>query len=246
MNALIRFSLRRRPIVVCLALVVLVWGGTALTDLPIDVFPRLTRPRVVVMTEAPGLAPEEVETLITFPLETSLNGAAGVEAVRSVSGVGLSVVYVEFGWNADVYRARQIAAERIASVRDRMPAGVAPQLAPVTSIMGQILMIGMWSEDGSTSPMETRTLADWVVRQRLLAVPGVSQVVVMGGERKQYQVLVDPAKLLEANVTLAEVEQALREANLNAAGGISTTAGSSTSFGGSAGRRACGTSSRPW
>lgn len=219
MNGIIRFSLRRRPVVVGLALLLLVWGGSSLTDLPIDVFPSLTRPRVVLMTEAPGLAPEEVETLITFPLETALNGASGVEAVRSVSGVGLSVLYVEFDWSADVYRARQVVAERIASVRDRLPEGVAPQLAPVASIMGQILMIGMWSEDGSTSPMETRTLADWVVRQRLLAVPGVSQVVVMGGERKQYQALVDPAKLVEANVSLAEVEQALREANLNAAGG---------------------------
>ncbi|MBY0587203.1 CusA/CzcA family heavy metal efflux RND transporter [bacterium] len=219
MNAIIRFSLQHRLIIVCLALLTLVYGSIVLANLPIDIFPSLTRPRVVVMTEAPGLAPEEVETLVTFPLETTLNGATGVEAVRSASGIGLSVVYVEFGWSTDVYRARQIVAERLSTVRDRLPESVTPQLAPVSSIMGQILMIGMWSKDGSTTPMETRTLADWVVRQRLLTISGVSQVITMGGQRKQYQVLVDPSKLLKYNVTLAQVEQALREANLNATGG---------------------------
>lgn len=219
MNAIIRFSLQHRLIIVCLALLTLVCGSMVLANLPIDIFPSLTRPRVVVMTEAQGLAPEEVETLVTFPLETTLNGATGVEAVRSASGIGLSVVYVEFGWSTDVYRARQIVAERLATARDRLPEGVTPQLAPVSSIMGQILMIGMWSKDGSTTPMETRTLADWVVRQRLLTISGVSQVITMGGQRKQYQVLVDPPRLLKANVTLAEVEKALRDANLNATGG---------------------------
>lgn len=219
MNAIIRFSLQHRLLIVCLAVLTLVYGSIVCTNLPIDIFPSLTRPRVVVMTEAPGLAPEEVETLVTFPLETTFNGATGVEAVRSASGIGLSVIYVEFGWGTDVYRARQVVAERLSTVADQLPEGVTPQLAPVSSIMGQIVMIGMWSQDGSTNPMEVRTLADWVVRQRLLTIPGISQVINMGGERKQFQVLVDPGKLLAYNVTLEEVEQALRDANVNATGG---------------------------
>jgi HME family heavy-metal exporter len=218
-NAIIRFSLQHRLLIVCLSFITLLYGSLTLSQLPIDIFPSLTRPRVVVMTEALGLAPEEVETLVTFPLETTLNGATGVEAVRSASGIGLSVVYVEFGWNMEIYRARQIVAERLATVRDRLPEGVSPQIAPISSIMGQILMIGMWSKDGTTTPMETRTLADWVVRQRLLTISGVSQVINMGGQRKQFQVLVDPSKLLQYGVTLAEVEQSLRDANLNATGG---------------------------
>lgn len=219
MNALIRFSLRHRLLVVCLAVVALGYGGMILFSLPIDIFPNLTRPRVVIMTEAPGLAPEEVETLVTFPLETALNGATGVEAVRSSSGIGLSVIYVEFGWNTNIYIARQTVAERLATVAGRLPSTVKPELAPISSIMGQIMMIGMWSKDGSTPPMEVRTLADWVVRQRLLTISGVSQVITMGGGRKQFQVLVNPESLLAYGVTLEEVERALGESNQNATGG---------------------------
>lgn len=219
MNALIRFSLHNRLIVVCLAIAILVVGGVTATTLPVDIFPSLTRPRVVVMTECPGLAPEEVETLVTLPLETGLNGAAGVQTVRSSSGVGLSVIYVEFGWNSDVYQARQIVNERLASVTDRLPRGVKPELAPNSSLMGQIMMVGLYSKDGKTSPMDVRTLADWTIRPRLLAIPGVSQVVTMGGGRKQYQVLVDPNQLQTFNLTLADVENALSESNQNVAGG---------------------------
>lgn len=219
MNAIIRFSLRHRLVILTLAIVTMVFGSMVLTSLPIDIFPNLTRPRVVVMTEAAGLAPEEVETLITFPIETALNGATGVEAVRSSSGIGLSVVYVEFGWNMDIYLARQIVSERLATVAGRLPEGVKPEMTPISSIMGQIMMVAMWSKDGSTSPMEIRTLADWVVRQRLLTISGVAQVINMGGERKQYQVLVDPQSLLSRGVTLAEVEKALEQSNSNATGG---------------------------
>jgi HME family heavy-metal exporter len=219
MNWLIRFSLQHRLLVVSLALLTMVLGTQTLLSLPIDIFPNLTRPRVTVMTEAPGLSPEEVETLVTFPLETAFNGAAGVQAVRSSSGIGLSVIYIEFDWNTDIYVARQIVNERLAPIIGQLPEGVRPELAPISSIMGQIMMVGLYSKNGTTSPLEVRTLADWVVRPRLLTIPGVAQVITMGGGRKQFQVLVDPDKLTAFQVTLPEVEEALRKCNQNATGG---------------------------
>ncbi|MCO6436254.1 MAG: efflux RND transporter permease subunit, partial [Phycisphaerae bacterium] len=219
LNAIIRFALQNRLLVVAASVFLVVYGGWQAYQLPIDVFPDLNRPRVVIMTEAPGMAPEEVETLITFPLETTLNGATGVQDVRSSSGVGLSVIYVEFDWGTNIYNDRQIVNERVALVADQLPPGVTPQLAPISSIMGQIQIVGMYSEGGKTPPLELRTLADWVVRQRLLTIPGVAQVIVMGGERKQFQVLVDPNDLLRYGVTLHEVKEALRESNQNTAGG---------------------------
>ena len=219
LNAVIRFSLRHRLLVLAAALFLTGYGSWQAYKLPIDVFPDLNRPRVTVMTEAPGMAPEEVETLITFPLETALNGASGVQAVRSSSATGISVIYVEFDWGTDIYTDRQIVNERIAQASERMPPGVVPQLAPVSSIMGQILMVGMWSETGETSPLELRTLADWVVRQRLLTIPGVSQVFVMGGQRMQFQVLIDPDALRRYDVTLDDVKRAVTASNRNATGG---------------------------
>lgn len=219
LDRIIHFSLNNRLVVLAVAAIMLGVGAWQSTRLPIDVFPNLNRPRVVVITEAPGMAPEEVETLITFPLETALNGASGVEAVRSSSGIGLSVIYVEFAWNTDIYNDRQVVNERLQLVAEQLPDGVKPTLAPISSIMGQILMYGMWSEGGKTEPMEVRTLADWVVRPRLLTIPGVSQVFSMGGGRMQYQVLVNPDALREFGLTMDDVHTAVSESNQNATGG---------------------------
>jgi len=219
LNALIRFALQQRMLTLAVALFLTGYGTWVALHMPIDVFPDLDRPRVVVMTEAPGLAPEEVETQITFPLETALNGANGVQAVRSTSGIGLSVVNVEFDFGTDIYVDRQIVAERLAVIAERMPPGVNPQLAPISSIMGQILVLGMWSEGAKTDPIELRTQADWVIRQRLLTIPGVAQVFTMGGGRKQYQVLIDPELITREGITIGQIREALQSSNENATGG---------------------------
>jgi HME family heavy-metal exporter len=337
LNGLIRFSLRNRPLIVAASLAILAYGGYVTARLPIDVFPDLDRPRVVLMTEAPGMAPEEVETLVTFPLESAMLGATGVQDVRSQSGMGLSVVYVEFDWGTNIHIARQTVQERLTSIQSSLPEGVRPQLGPISSIMGQILIVGMYRQTGphggelapvgntghvaelirdadagtvavhfwdprdgqrrrkpvdewrpveldpptlelavlsggtprttvtlarkpddraayvgaaadvagaafanvtrrltvtfkgqaqavtfapeTRRQLDLRTTADWVVRPRLLKIAGIAQVMVMGGGRKQYQVLVDPMALLRYDVTLREVEDALKKNNLNASGG---------------------------
>jgi len=294
LNAVIRLALRYRTLVLVASLIVLVYGGYLTTTIPIDVFPDLDRPRVVILTECPGLSSEEVETLVTVPIETAILGASGVEAVRSQSTQGMNVIYVEFSWRTEIRYARQVVMERLATVP--MPPGIRPQMTPPTSIMGQILHVGLhrrtgpqggvlapvgetnllaerievdgkpqiqvwnprernrpeawekvaiekllWegSEPGRTASfmhsgrprtvtfraplegrMDLRTISDWVLRPRLLKLPGIAEVIIMGGDLKQYQVLVDPAKLQEYNVSLQEIEAAIKANNLNTSGGF--------------------------
>src|SRR4051794_18847498 len=294
LNAVIRLALRYRTLVLATCLVVLGYGGYLTTGIPIDVFPDLDRPRVVILTECPGLSPEEVETLVTLPIETAILGASGVEAVRSQSSQSMNVIYIEFGWTTEIRAARQVVMERLATVP--MPPGIRPQMTPPTSIMGQIMHVGLHRREGPQGgelaavgrtgllaerteargkpaltvwrprgrndlgswervPVETpagdvaapgrtttfawdgrshavtfrnpleermdlRTTADWLLRPRLLKLPGIAEVIVMGGDKKQYQVLVDPDKLQEYDVSLQQVEAAMKANNLNTSGGF--------------------------
>lgn len=223
-DGLIRWSLRNRGLVLAIAAGFLVWGGYVVSTIPVDVLPDLTAPTVTVLVEGRGMAPTEMESLVTFPIEAALNGAAGVRRVRSATAVGIAVVWVEFEWGEDIYRARQTVSEKLSVVAQSLPPEVErPVLAPVSSIMGEILFIALGSE--RHSPLELRTVADTVIRRRLLAVPGVSQVTPIGGGEKQYQVLVSPAKLKATNVSLTEVEEALRRSNRNTSAGFLVTGG---------------------
>jgi HME family heavy-metal exporter len=211
-------SLQNRILVLAVAVALMAYGAFAITQLPVDVLPDLNRPTVTIMTEAEGYAPPEVEQLITFPIETQMNGLPGVIRVRSVSGVGLSFVYVEFDWNTDIYRNRQQVSEKLSLVRDQLPANVSPQIGPVSSIMGQVLIFAVTNE--KLSPMDLREIADFSIRPRLLTIPGVAQVIPMGGEVRQFRISPLPAAMRAYDVGLEKIEQALASFGSNTGGGF--------------------------
>lgn len=216
LDRLIRFSLENRLLTLAFAVALMVAGVLTVRDLPVDVLPDLDRPRVTVFLEAQGMAPEEVEALVTRPVETALNGATAVQTVRSNSTIGLGIVFVEFDYNTDIFTARQIVAEKLQTVGEQLPEGITPVLGPISSVMGQIMLVGMTSTE--TSPADLRTLADYTVRQRLLSIPGVAQIIPIGGEQRQYQVLVNLARLNAVGFTINQLEEALRRSNLNTTG----------------------------
>jgi len=219
-NQVLRYALTHRLTILLLTLVTLVYGTWIIKGLPIDVFPDLNRPIVTVLTEAHGLAPDEVETIVSIPIESALSGIPGVVRVRSSNGIGISIVYAEFDWGTDPFRNRQLISERLQMVTERLPNDMTPVLAPMSSIMGEIQFVGLTSRDVSVSPMDLRTLADWTVRPRLMTIPGISQVVVMGGEVKQYQILISSEKLQYYGLTLEDLKHALSEISVNTSGGF--------------------------
>jgi heavy-metal exporter, HME family len=217
-NMLVAASLKNRLLVVAAALLVIAYGSFVLPTLPIDVFPDLNRPTVVLVTEAEGLAPQEVEQLVTYPIETAMSGMPGAARVRSASGVGLSIVYVEFGWDTEIYRARQQVAERLTPIQSRLPHGVQPQMGPISSIMGEIMLVAVTGP--SISPMELREIADFVIRPQLLTIAGVAQVIPIGGEVRQYRVTPDTAMMSRLEVSATDLEATIRRFGVNTGGGF--------------------------
>ena len=217
---LLESSLANRLLVLVLGTVLMGYGAFTLTRTPVDVFPDLNRPTVTVITEAGGMATEEVEQLITFPLETALNGLPGVESVRSVSSAGLSFIYLSFGWSTEIYRARQVVAERLATLEGALPENVLPRMGPVSSIMGEILQVALPIDTAKTDPMAVREYADWILRPRLLSIPGVAQVIPIGGEVRQYQVQPDTVRMGELGISMEQLESALRGFSSNTSGGF--------------------------
>jgi CzcA family heavy metal efflux pump len=220
LNKLIRLALHHRAIVVALSLLLLFFGYQTVRELPVEVLPDLTKPTVIILTEAPGLAPEEVEANVTIPIERSLMGVGGLTRLRSNSDVSLSLVYAEFAWGTDIYRARQFVQERLQGVRGTLPDGVEPFLTPVASLMGEILLVGLRSTNAMVPPPEVRSLADWVVRPRLQSIPGIAEILNMGGGIKQVQVQPDPLRMQAHGVTYEELEEAAKEASGNSTGGF--------------------------
>lgn len=219
LDRIIRFSLHNRLLVLMAALLLAVAGIITARQTEVDVFPDLNAPTVVVMTEANGMAAEEVEQLVTFPIETAVNGSTGVRRVRSSSTMGFSVVWVEFDWDTDIYLARQTVAEKLAAIGQQLPAGISqPTIGPQSSILGELLIVGLTAD--STSMLDLRTLADWTIRPRLLSTGGVAQVAVLGGDIKEYQVLFDPGKMKHYGVSLSEILTATRNMNNNINGGV--------------------------
>ena len=219
LNKIIQTALHNRLAVLIVGVLVVLSGIFVVQKMEVDVFPDLNAPTVVVMTEAGGMAPEEVEKLVTFPVETAVNGATGVRRVRSQSTTGFSIVWVEFDWDTEIYRARQIVSEKLAVLGDQLPEGVSePVLGPQSSILGEMMIIGLTAD--STSLEDLRTFADWTIRPRLLSTGGVAQVAVIGGDAKEYQILLQPEKMKHYGITLSEVMEQLENVNTNVSGGI--------------------------
>ncbi|MCF8347036.1 MAG: efflux RND transporter permease subunit, partial [Bacteroidales bacterium] len=224
LNRTIQYALNNRTLIIFLSLLLVMGGIFTIREMEIDVFPDLTAPTVVVLTDAHGMAAEEVEMLVTFPIESSLNGATDVRRVRSSSSYGFSIVWVEFEWDTDIYRARQIVSEKLPAIATLLPEEIeSPILAPQTSVMGEIMLVALTSD--SLSQFALRTAADKLVKQRLLAVTGVAQVVVMGGLPKQYQILADPGKMRYYDVSLEELAEVADHTNSNASGGFINESG---------------------
>ena len=219
LNRIIELALNNRLIVVIGAILILLSGIYVTLTMEIDIFPELTAPTVVIMTEAHGMAPEEVERLVTFPIETSVNGSTSIRRVRSSSSMGFSIVWVEFDWGTNIYEARQTVTERLFQVNDQLPEGVSrPVIAPQSSLLGEMSIIGMVSD--STDPMQLRTIADWNVKPRLLSVPGIAQVTVIGGEVKEYQILADPLRMKHYGISIDELLAVCENINSNVQGGF--------------------------
>jgi len=219
LDRIIKYSLNSRLVIIAIAVLILTAGTIVTMKMEIDVFPDLTAPTVVVMTEAHGMAPEEVERLVSFPIETAINGATNIRRVRSSSAMGFSIVWAEFDWNTDIFNARQTITERLIQVSENLPRGVSkPMIAPQSSLMGEVMILGLTSSN--IDPMDLRTFADWNIRPRLLSIAGVSQVVVIGGEYKEYQILANPDKMRYYQVSLDELLESANGANENASGGF--------------------------
>jgi HME family heavy-metal exporter len=219
-QAIVTASLKNRLFIVAAALFLLAWGLASVQRLPVDVLPDLNKPTVTIMTEAGGMAPEEVEQLVTFPIESAMNGLPGVARVRSVSAHGLAIVFVEFDWGSDLYRNRQQVAERLGVLGTQLPDGVQAQLGPITSIMGEVMLIALTTRDPAVTPMQLRELAEWVVRPQLLTLPGVAQVIPIGGELRQFQIQPDVARMQQLGITLAQIEAAAQGFSANYPGGF--------------------------
>ena len=217
---LLDFSLKNRMIVILLGAISMFYGAYTLSKMPVDVFPDLNKPTVTIMTEAGGMASEEVEQLITFPLETAMNGLPGVEAIRSVSSAGLSFIYVTFDWSVDIYRARQMVSERLSSMDGAIPDGIVSRMGPISSIMGEIMQIAIPIDESKISSMQVREYADWVLRPRLMAIPGVAQVIPIGGQVRQFQVQPNTRRMAELGLSILQIEDALRGYSANTSGGF--------------------------
>ena len=219
LNKIIKFSINNRLVVLVASVLLMLAGAYTATNMEVDVFPDLNAPTVVVMTEAKGMAPEEVERLVSFPVETAVNGATDVRRVRSSSTTGFSIVWVEFNWGTDIYKARQIVSEKLAVVKDALPPNVGnPTLGPQSSILGELMFVALTAD--TTSLQELRTIADWTIRPRILATGGVAQVTVLGGEIKEYQILLNPEKMKHYGIGLNQVNTVVQNMNQNAAGGV--------------------------